>query len=77
MASKALSGVSDQMAQHLEIDEQLALIRDLESRHEDLFRKLEELEHRVAEVLTQWAKPLSRGDASSSLAEQVAPQSKN
>lgn len=76
MGSKVLSGVSDLMAQPLGIDEQLALIRDLESRHDDLFRKLEELEHRVAEVLTQWGKA-SSNDAFSSLPGQVTHQSKN
>ncbi len=77
MASKVLSGVSDLVTQTLGIDEQLALIRELESRHEDLFQKLEELEHRVAEVLAQWGKPSSKDDAVSSLPGQVTHQSKN
>jgi|YNPBryantNP2012_1023418.scaffolds.fasta_scaffold24200_2 rubrerythrin len=56
MSSKTVAGTVSQPVESLEISEQIALIRDLEMRHEDLFRKLEELESRVTDVLTQWGK---------------------
>jgi|GEM_PF-2457767 len=59
MATKPPAGIADQSAENLDIAEQLALIRDLEVRHEDLFKKLEELETRVTNALLQWGKPLS------------------
>lgn len=59
MATKPPAGIADQSAENLDIAEQLALIRDLEVRHEDLFKKLEELEIRVTNALLQWGKPLS------------------
>lgn len=56
MSSKTDAGTISQPVESLEISQQIALIRDLEMRHEDLFRKLEELESRVTAVLTQWGK---------------------
>jgi hypothetical protein len=56
MNSKTVAAAVSQPVESLEISEQIALIRNLETRHEDLFRKLEELESRVTAVLTQWGK---------------------
>lgn len=56
MSSKTVAGAISQPVESLEISQQIALIHDLEMRHEDLFRKLDELESRVTAVLTQWGK---------------------
>jgi hypothetical protein len=37
--------------------QQLQLFLDLDARHDDLLRQLEELDHRVAQVLAEYAPP--------------------
>lgn len=43
-------------SEQLEITEQLALIQQLEHRHDDLLEKIAELEIRVSSVLETWTK---------------------
>ena len=43
-------------SQQLEIAEQLALIQELEHRHDDLLEKIAELEIGVSSVLETWTK---------------------
>ncbi|MGQ9505290.1 MAG: hypothetical protein ACUVQG_10855 [Thermogutta sp.] len=63
MGSKSVGLGIGQSLESLGVSEQIALIRDLEVRHEDLFRKLEELETRVREALMQWGKcPATSGN---------------
>lgn len=64
MSSKTWGVGIGKSPESLGVSEQIALIRDLEVRHEDLFRKLEELETRVRDALMQWGKcPATSGNA--------------
>lgn len=41
---------------------QLQVLLDLEARHDDLLRRLDELEHRVADVLAEYQPPPRQGE---------------
>lgn len=53
---------------------QLDLLVDLESRHDDLLRRLDELDKRVSQVLAEWQPTRPQSPAVSPIAQPLAQE---